>query len=52
MILREGNADGWNSTIDGRFQDWVANYTTWLTTAQMAIDEKTSAKSATVNALY
>lgn len=42
LLLREGNAEGWNSTIDGRFQDWVSNYTDWMRRSPIAQDEEIS----------
>lgn len=42
LLLREGNAEGWNATIDGRFQDWVANYTNWIRNSPIAQDEEIS----------
>lgn len=42
LLLREGHADGWNSTIDGRLQTWVANYTNWIRNSPIAQDEEIS----------
>lgn len=44
LTLRDGNADGWNATIDDRFKQWVTQYLNWTTTAPMALEEKVSSK--------
>ncbi|KAL1412219.1 hypothetical protein Q8F55_003230 [Vanrija albida] len=40
ILLREGNAEGWNSTFDGQLQDWVKEYVSWITTEKIALEEK------------
>ncbi|KAL1948381.1 hypothetical protein VTO73DRAFT_12456 [Trametes versicolor] len=40
LILREGNAAEWTSEIDTGFTTWAANYSTWLTTASIALEEE------------
>ncbi|OJT05906.1 hypothetical protein TRAPUB_3256 [Trametes pubescens] len=40
LILREGQAAEWTSDIDTQFSAWAANYTTWLTTASIALEEE------------
>ncbi|KLT42263.1 chondroitin AC/alginate lyase [Cutaneotrichosporon oleaginosum] len=42
LLLRQGNAEGWNATIDGRFQTWVSNYTNWIKNSPIAQDEEAS----------
>lgn len=44
LILREGNAAEWTSEIDTGFTTWAANYTTWLTTASIALEEEAAEK--------
>ena len=44
LILRQGNADNWNSTIDGRLQEWAGKYIDWLTTDSIALEEKAATK--------
>ncbi|BEJ11394.1 hypothetical protein CspHIS471_0108160 [Cutaneotrichosporon sp. HIS471] len=42
LLLRNGNAQGWNATIDDRFQSWVHNYTNWIKNSPIAQDEEIS----------
>lgn len=44
LILRQGNAAGWNVTVDDRFKGWVSEYIGWVTSAPQAMEEKASAK--------
>ncbi len=44
LILREGKAAEWTSDIDTQFSAWAANYTTWLTTASIALEEEAAEK--------
>jgi len=44
VIMRDGNADGWNSTLDANLQSWVKEYIQWITTNMIALQEKASAK--------
>ncbi|TXT07333.1 hypothetical protein VHUM_03053 [Vanrija humicola] len=40
LLFRDGNAEGWNSTIDGDLQAWVKEYIGWITTNKIALEEK------------
>ncbi|EIN14695.1 chondroitin AC/alginate lyase [Punctularia strigosozonata HHB-11173 SS5] len=40
LILREGNAAEWTSDLDSSLVSWTKEYITWLTTADIAIQEK------------
>jgi hypothetical protein len=44
ILLREGEADGYNSTTDAALQEWVKEYITWLTTNKLAIGERAATK--------
>jgi hypothetical protein len=43
-LLRQGNAEGWNSTFDASLQGWVTQYISWITTDSIAVEEKKSTK--------
>lgn len=44
LILRLGKAPEWTSDIDSAFVEWNKQYTQWLTTAQIALEEKAATK--------
>ncbi|KAI0342368.1 chondroitin AC/alginate lyase [Trametopsis cervina] len=40
LALRAGKAAEWTSDLDGQFVDWLNKYIGWLTTANIALQEK------------
>lgn len=44
LLLRQGKAPEWTSDIDTAFNEWIKSYIQWLTTADIAIQERKSAK--------
>lgn len=44
LILRQGNAAEWTSDLDSSLVSWTKEYITWLTTADIAIQEKEATK--------
>lgn len=42
ILLRDGSSNEWDKDTDTHFQDWVRNYTSWLTTDEIALEEKGS----------
>ena len=44
LVLRQGKATSWTSDVDTNFQSWITKYIGWLTTANIAIQEKDATK--------
>ena len=44
LVLRQGQAPGWTTDIDNGFHAWIQQYIPWLTTAELAIQEREAAK--------
>ncbi|CUA74086.1 hypothetical protein RSOLAG22IIIB_10971 [Rhizoctonia solani] len=42
LMLRNGSASAWTSDIDSGLRTWVTSYITWLTTNDLALQEKAS----------
>lgn len=44
LILRKSNSSAWTTELDNGMNAWVMEYTGWLETARIAIEEALSAK--------
>jgi hypothetical protein len=44
LMLRNGTASAWTSELDSRLKAWVKEYIGWLTTANLALQEKAATK--------
>ena len=44
LLLREGKATEWTTTIDTGLTNWAILYIQWLTTTAIALEEKKAAK--------
>jgi hypothetical protein len=44
LLLRESKAAVWTSDIDSGFNTWINAYIQWLTTADIALQERQAAK--------
>ncbi|KAI0265333.1 alginate lyase-domain-containing protein [Gloeopeniophorella convolvens] len=42
LVLRQGKAPEWNSTVDSGLVSWTNQYIQWLTTSSIALDEAAS----------
>lgn len=44
LLLRDGKASEWTSEIDSGLSAWTKEYIQWLTTADIALQEKAATK--------
>lgn len=44
LVLRKSNSSAWTTDLDNGMNEWVKEYTSWLETAHIAIEEALSAK--------
>ena len=44
LLLRQGKASTWTSDIDTGLTTWAGKYIQWLTTADIALQEKAATK--------
>ena len=44
LVLRLGKAPEWTSDIDNGLVEWAKQYTQWLTSAEIALEEKAATK--------
>lgn len=44
LLLRQGKASGWSSDVDAGLTAWAKEYVQWLTTADIALQEKAAEK--------
>ena len=44
LLLREAKAPLWTADIDTAFTSWAQQYIQWLTTAEIALEERKAAK--------
>ena len=44
LVLRDGKAGEWTADLDDALNAWTTSYIGWLTTADIALEEKAAAK--------
>jgi len=44
LVLRKGKSTLWTTELDSQMVSWAKEYTTWLETAKIAIQERNSTK--------